>query len=395
MQPVSMEAPTDFGFDDVDVEAQRRRRTVKWSRYEPDVLAAWVAEMDFRIAPPVQDAIADAVQRQQFGYPQDDSETGLPEAFTAWSESRHGWAVDPADVHLLPDVVRGVELAIEFFSKPASPVIVTTPAYMPFFRVPAMVGRQCIEVPLAATDGGREELDLDAIGAAFAAGAGSIILCHPYNPIGRSFSRSELEALATVVDRHGARVIADEIHAPLTYGPPHVPYASLSTGAAAHTLTVTSPSKAWNLAGLKCAVAVTSSPTDQERWVDVAVHADGASTIGIEASVAAYRDGGPWLDAVVAYLDETRTWFAGLLADQLPGVGYTPPEATYLAWLDCRALDLRVEPAAYFLDHAKVALNEGSSFGDPYEGFARMNLATSRSLLERMVAAMAASLAER
>ena len=389
----ALPSPPAFAFDDLDPEELRARRTVKWSKYGPDVLAAWVAEMDFPVAPAVLDAITDAVVRQQFGYPTDDADTGLPEAFAAWSQDHHGWPVDPARVHSLPDVVRGVELAIESFSRPGSPVILPTPAYMPFFTVPGRVGRAVIEVPMRPGDDGRCELDLDAIDAAFAAGAASIILCHPYNPVGRAFTVAELAALAEVVDRHGGRVISDEIHAPLTYRPAqHVPYASISDLTAGHALTITSPSKAWNLAGLKCAVAVTSNDADEQRWSTMAASAEGASTIGIEASIAAYRDGGPWLDAAVAYLDQTRTWLAELLADRLPAVRYTPPEATYLAWLDCRGLDLPVEPAEFFLDHARVALNAGPAFGAGYHGFARMNLATSRALLERMVDAMAASL---
>jgi len=383
-----------FVFDDLDVDVLRARRTLKWSRYGPEVLAAWVAEMDFPTAPVVQAAIANAVRREQFGYPVDDVDTGLRQAVAAWSEEHYGWAVDLDRVHLLPDVLRGVELAIEFFSPPGSPVILPTPAYMPFFRVPGMVERDIIQVPLLH-DGTRYSLDLDGIGAAFAAGGGALILCHPYNPVGRVFSRQELEALAQVVDQHGGRVISDEIHAPLTYpGAQHLPYASLSDTTAAHTLTFTAATKAWNLPGLKCAVAITSSDADEKAWQDIAGHTHGASSLGIEASVSAFTDGRPWLDAALAYLDVTRNWFAGLLDEHLPLVRYTPPEATYLAWLDCRELKLPVEPAEFFLDRAKVAVNAGPSFGAPAQGFVRLNLATSRSLLERMVTAMGAAIPE-
>ncbi len=381
-----------FGLDDVDIDALRARRTIKWSKFGPDVLAAWVAEMDFPTAPAIVTAIDDAVRREQFGYSLPEVETGLPGAFADWSKDRHGWSVDPERVHLVPDLLVGVMVAIEFFSRPGSPVILPTPAYMPFFDLPGAVGRDIIEVPLARDGDGRYSLDLDGIDAAFAAGAGSIIHCHPHNPVGRVFSRQELEALARVVDRHGGRVISDEIHAPLTYGGvAHIPYASISDMAAGHTLTLTAASKAWNLPGLKCAMAVTSNDRDDQTWRANALHAHGASPLGAVASVAAFRDGRSWLDAVVGYLDETRTWLADLLGERLPQVRYTPPEATYLAWLDCRALDLPTEPGEWFLDHAKVALNQGPTFGDPGRGHVRLNLATSRSILERIVTAMADS----
>jgi len=364
---------------------------MKWSVFGPDVLAGCVAEMDFPTAPVVRDAIADAVRREQFGYPVVDADTGLPEAVASYSRTRYGWTIDPVRVHLLPDVLRGVELAIEFFSSPGSAVILPTPAYMPFFGLPAMVGRELVEVPLIH-NGERHSLDLEGIASAFEAGAGSLILCHPYNPVGRCFERKELEALAQVVDDCGGRVISDEIHAPLTYtGHHHIPYASLSDTAAEHTLTFASATKAWNLPGLKCAVAITSNETDEKAWLSIAPHTHGASTLGIEASVAAFAAGQPWLDAAMTYLDRTRTWLSDLLAESMPEVRYTPPEATYFAWLDCRALALPIDPATFFLMNARVAVNDGPRFGGPAEGFVRLNMATSRPLRERMVTAMGES----
>ena len=377
-----------FGFDDVDVDAQLRRRTLKWSMHGPDVLAAWVAEMDFAAAPVVRDALADAVEREQFGYPCDDEDTGLPEAVAGWMAHRHGWTIDPASVHSVPDVVRGVRLAVEFFTEPGSAVVVPTPAYAPFFRVPGMAGRTLVDVA-SINEGGRYRLDLDGIDDAFDAGAGSIILCHPYNPVGTCFAPAELEALAQVVERHGARVVSDEIHAPLVFrGGVHVPYASLSATTAEHTLTLTSATKAWNVPGLKCAVAITSNDADEKTWLTMAPEAHGASTLGMVASIAAFTAGEPWLDAALAYLDDTRTWLSGELAEHLPSIGYQPPEATYLAWLDCRPLELSTAPGRFFLEHAGVALNEGSSFGPAGEGFVRLNLATSRSVLQRIVRQM-------
>jgi len=385
---------SQFGFDEVDLDTVRARRTFKWHKYGPDVLAAWVAEMDFPTAPVVLAALSDAVRRESFGYPLEDAHTGLPEAFAHWSAARYGWTVDPGAVHLLPDVLTGVGLALAHSTRPGSPVVLPTPAYMPFFDLIPSIGRTIIEVPVTAMEG-RAVLDLDHIDAAFAGGAGSVVLCNPYNPVGRSFTTPELEDLSRVVDRHGAYVVSDEIHAPLTYpGGRHVPYASISPLAASHSITLSSASKAWNLPGLKCALAVTTAEADQARWQAFTVEAQGATTLGIEAGVAAFTNGGPWLDALLDYLDATRRWLPEMLAHHLPGVRCMPPEATYLAWLDCAELELPVDPALFFLERARVAVNEGTPFGRGFERFVRLNLATSRPILERIVTAMGTALAD-
>lgn len=369
----------------------RRRGTVKWTRYDPDVLALWVAEMDLPTAPVVLAAVRDAVAREELGYPRGDSANGLPEATASWLATRYGWHVDPARVHTLPDVLKGVELAIEQYSPAGSAVILPTPAYMPFFDVPPIVGRPIVEAPVAVADG-RYVLDLDAVDRAFAAGAGTLVLCQPYNPLGRSFTREELLAVCAVVTRHGGRVVADEVHGPLTYGDAYVPYASVSAEAAGHAVSLTSASKAWNLPGLKCAQAVVNNDVDEARWrAMIGLKSHGASTLGIAANVAAYRDGGPWLDTVLGHLDRNRRLLAELLREHLPEVGYVVPEATYLAWLDFRALGLPEEPADFFLARARVALNPGRAFGANGAGHARLNFATTRAILEQAVTAMGAA----
>jgi cystathionine beta-lyase len=389
-QRADSEAP-DSPYDALGPEALRRRGTVKWNRFEEDVLALWVAEMDFPTAPVVKAAISDAVDREQFGYSPVDAATALPDATASWSATRYGWEIDPSRVHLLPDVLRGVELAIAAFSAPGSPVVLPTPAYMPFFEVVKVAGRPLIEVPMA-TDAGRFVLDLDGIDAAFRAGAGTMILCNPYNPIGRAFSAEELAELSLVVARNGARVVSDEIHGPITYGRQHIPYASVTDEAANHSVTVVSGSKAWNLPGLKCAQIILTNTPDEQTWRQIsALRTHGASTIGIAANVAGYSAGAQWLDATLSYLDQNRRALARLLVEHLPGVRYQIPEATYLAWLDFRALGLPVEPAEYLLEHARVAVNPGVAFGSNGTGCVRLNFATSRAILEEAVLRIAAA----
>lgn len=377
-------------FDNVDVERLRKRRTVKWTLYGPDVLAAWVAEMDFDIAPPVRAAILDAVDREDFGYIEADL-SALTTACAGFLERSFGWTVAPARVFPIADVLTGISTALEVFTDPASAVVVPTPAYPPFFEVVELTGRLVVAAPMIR-DGERHALDLDAIDAALGAGARSVLLCNPHNPTGRVFTIDELTALAEIVDRHGARVVADEVHAPLVYaGNRHVPYATVSDATALHTITITSASKAFNLAGLKCAQVIASNHADAARWRELRVfEVAGPTPIGIAASVAAYRDSDDWLRELVTYLDGNRRLLGELLATHVPAVAYDPPEATFLAWLDCSALGL-ADPARFFLDRAQVALSDGPPFGTGCEQYVRLNFATSRALLDRIVAAMCVS----
>jgi cysteine-S-conjugate beta-lyase len=296
-----------------------------------------VAEMDFGVAPPIEAALLDVIKRADFGYLSEQALAEMAVACAAWQRDRCGWDVDPGRIRPLPDVITGLAAAITVFSRPGSPVILPTPAYMPFLTVPGSLDRDIIQVPMAA-GGGRYALDLDGIDAAFKRGGHLLILCNPSNPVGRVYGRDELAAVAEVVEANGGRVFADEIHAPLLYpGGTHVPYASLSAATAGHTITGTAASKGWNLPGLKCAQLLLSNDRDAATWTERgSTFEHGASTPGVRAGTAAYRDGGPWLDDAVAYLDGSRSFLAGLLAEHLPEAGYQPPEGTYLAWLDCR-----------------------------------------------------------
>jgi cysteine-S-conjugate beta-lyase len=375
-------------YDDVRVEELRARGNAKWRHYEEGVLAAWVAEMDFPLAPPIRQALTEALAHNFVGYPPEAMATGLPEACAAWL-AEAGLRVDADRVHLLPDVLTGLDLAIDAFTPSGSPVVVATPAYPPFFTIAGLSGRPVVEVPMV-DQAGQHRFDLPAIDRAFADGARTLIVCNPHNPLGRVFSRGELEQLAQVVHTHGARVIADEVHSPLVYpGASYTPYAAVSPVAAAHSVTLMSASKGWNVPGLKCAQLILTNPADEEAWNRIpGLRRHGANTLGIVANRAAYQSGRAWLATTVAYLDRNRRHLGELLATLLPEVGYRQPEGTYLAWLDCRPLGLE-QPAAFFLEHARVALSNGAAFGTPGQGFVRLNFATSSALLERIVTAMA------
>jgi cystathionine beta-lyase len=294
-------------------------------------------------------------------------------------------------------VLKGMEVVVNFLTRPESPVVLPVPAYMPFFDVLRVTGRQRVEIPMPQDNSGRYVMDLDALDSAFASGAGSLILCNPNNPLGTAFTAEELRAIVDIAARHNARVIADEIHAPLVYERAHVAAASVSAAAADAVVTLLSASKGWNLPGLMCAQVVLSSSRDVDEWDRVnMLHKMGASTVGIRANIAAYDGGAGWLDEVLGYLQANRDHLARTLPEAMPGVKLNSPGATYMSWVDFRALELPVEPAEYLLSKAKVALSPGIPFGATVgSGFARLNFATTRRILDRAIEAMAAAVPPR
>jgi cystathionine beta-lyase len=377
--------PSQASIADVSLEELRKRRSAKWTWYPDDVLPAWVAEMDFRVAPAVRAALATAVQLDDLGYASADA-AGLGKAFAGFAQRRFGWEVDPAQVTPLNDVVSGLYDFVRVLTEPGDGVIINPPVYHPFFPVIEQTGRKIVEAPLA----GDRELDIDAIEAAFADGARALILCNPHNPTGGVLSRDELARIAEIAAAHDAWVLADEIHSPMVFeGAEHVPFTTVSDAAAERGIVLTSASKAFNTAGLKCAVAITASETaaaGAERLPEIAKH---CGHFGVLASVAAFESSDEWLDELVGVLDSNRKLLGELLTGHLPQVGYEQPQAGYLAWLDCRALGLGDDPAAVLLERAKVALSPGPQFGTGGEGFARLNYATSPELLTEIVKRLA------
>jgi cysteine-S-conjugate beta-lyase len=365
---------------ELSLEQLRLRRSAKWRYFDADVLPAFVAEMDFPLAAPVKIALAEAVELDDTGYGFPDG-LGLADAFVDFAAARWGWTVDPANVAPAPDVVNAITSLLRAITKPGDKVVINTPVYHPFFSVIEELGCELAEAPLV--DG---ELDLDAIDREFAAGAVALILCSPHNPTGTLPTEAQLRAVAESAAAHGAWVLSDEIHSPLTLpGATHTPFLSVSAEAAEHGIALVSASKAFNLAGLHCAQIVTASERAQELVDGLPFIAKHAGHFGALASVAAYREGTPWLDDVVAVIDHNRALLADLLAAKLPEVGYTPPRAGYLTWLDFRGLELGDDPCEALLERGRVALNPGPMFGPQGKGFARLNIGTSPALVEEAV----------
>ncbi|GGW94234.1 cystathionine beta-lyase [Streptomyces malachitofuscus] len=365
----------------------RRRTSMKWRTHPADVLPLWVAEMDVPLAGPVVRAVTGAMELGDTGYPVG---SAYAEALAAFAEKRWDWgglAVERTAI--VPDVMLGVVEMLRLVTGHGDPVVVNPPVYPPFFDFVRHMDRRVVEAPLGV-DG---RIDLAVLEDTFrrettGRGRAAYLLCSPHNPTGTVHTAEELTAVAALAGRYGVRVVADEIHAPLVVGDtPFVPYLSVPGGE--RGLSLMSASKAWNLAGLKAALAVAGpdAADDLARMPEEVGH--GPSHVGVLAHTAALRDGTAWLDALLAGLDANRRLLGELLADRLPAVRYRPGDATYLAWLDCRALGLGDDPARAFLEHGRVALTSGLPFGTGGKGHARLNLAASPEVLTEAVRRMA------
>ena len=365
---------------EISLEKLRLRRSAKWRFYDEDVLPAFVAEMDFPLAPPVKFALAKAVELDDTGYGYPDA-LGLKEAYVDFADARFGWQVDPAGVTAAPDVVNAITALLRSITNPGDRVVINTPVYHPFFAVIEELGCEVAEAPLV--DG---ELDVDQVDREFRGGAVALVLCSPHNPTGTMPTEAQLKALAASAAAHGAWVLSDEIHSPLTLpGARHVPFLGVSEEAREHGIAFVSASKAFNLAGLTCAQTVTASERAAALIEKLPFAATHAGHFGLLATVAAYRDGGAWLDDVIAVVDHNRALLADLLAATLPEVAYTPPRAGYLTWLDLRPLGLGDDPCEALLERGRVVLNPGPDFGPQGKGHARLNIGTSPALVEEAV----------
>ena len=368
--------------------ALRARRSVKWRLYGPEVLPLWVAEMDVVPAEPVQRAVVEAMERGDTGYPW---AADYAEALAYFAHERWGWDPDPRTMAIVPDVMLGAVEALKLFTGPGDAVVVNSPVYPPFFQFVRNLDRRVLEAPLDAA--GRLDpatLEQALTAAVRGGGRAAYLLCNPQNPTGTVHTPEELTTALELAQAHGVRVVSDEIHAPVVpTGASFTPVASLPAGSRA--IALMSASKAFNLAGLKAAMAVPGPDAAAELATMPEEVSHGASHVGVIAHRAAYLEGGPWLDALLTGLDENRRLLASLLAEQLPEAGYRVPEGTFLAWLDLTAYGLGEDPAAVLRDRARVALHPGPAFGTGGAGHARLNFGTSPDILREAVARVAAA----
>jgi cystathionine beta-lyase len=389
--------------EELTLQQLRLRTSMKWRAHPVDVLPLWVAEMDVQLAPTVADALRTAIDNGDTGYP---SGTAFAEAVSEFASQRWQWHdLEVSRTAIVPDVMLGVVETLRLVTDRGDAVVVNPPVYAPFYAFVSHDGRRVIEAPLDA-DG---RIDLDALEEAFAracASGGKVayLLCNPHNPTGSVHTFDELRGVAERARRFGVRVVSDEIHAPVILaGARFIPY--LTVPGAENAFALISASKAWNLSGLKAALAIAGpeAAADLRRMPEEVSH--GPSHLGIIAHAEAFRTGGDWLDALLLGLDENRMLLGDLITEHLPRVKCLRPQGTYLAWLDCQQLgfdegaadglavvaDLS-GPARWFLDHARVALSSGHVFGTGGAGHVRLNFATSPAILTEAVSRMGRAL---
>ncbi|HEY0247432.1 MAG TPA: aminotransferase class I/II-fold pyridoxal phosphate-dependent enzyme [Gryllotalpicola sp.] len=367
------------------MEVLRQRTSEKWALFDAEHLPMFVAEMDFPLAPPIRQALHAAIDRGDTGYlnPRD---PGVAAAFAAFAADRWGWRPPVSGMATTTDVSVVVVESLRRLVRPGEGVVVMPPVYPPFFDFVTEAGGTVVEVPLA-DDGVGWAIDLDGVDAALAAGARGVLLCSPHNPLGLVHPRAQLRALSEIVERHGGFVVSDEIHAPLTHTDAvFTPYLSVSDAAREHGIAAHSASKAFNLAGLKCALFVTAGErmTALVRGLPEEI-VFRTGLFGAMASRVGFAEGRDWLDGTIAALEGNRRLLTQLLTERMPAVGYREPRASYLAWLDFRALDWGDDPARIARRRGKVVLSNGPRFGAPGRGFARLNLACSPELLAEAV----------
>ncbi len=368
----------------------RARGGAKWNKYDADVIGAWVADMDFVAAEPIQEAVRWSAEHSAFGYGQPENVEQLFRACSRWYGERHGWEPDPSAFLAICDIVQGIHVTLATFTEPGDGVIVQGPIYPPFLDGIRAQGRTVVDNRLRDPEG-EAALDLDGLRRAAADPRTRLmLLCNPHNPTGRVLTRDELEAIAEIAVANDLTVLSDEIWMDIVYpGHKHIPFAAISPEAAARTITMTSATKSFNLGGIRCAVAHFGSPALQARFERLPGRVRGApSTLSVRATTAAWTDGGPWFDTVLRQLDANRQALGAFLRTRLPEVRHRTPEGTYVAWLDFTGLNLERNVWEFLLETARVGLNNGVDFGDD-DQHVRMNFATTPALLDEALGRIA------
>ena len=360
---------------------RRGSDSVKWKRYGDDVLPLWVADTDFRSPEVVIEALNQRVAEGVFGYPFDPPE--LAELVSARMLERYQWKVSPEDMIFVPGVVPGFNLVCQALTRAGESLLVQPPVYPPILHAAENAGARSLQVPLLLKPDGSYEVDFDAFESAIEKDTRCFVLCNPHNPVGKVFSKTELTHMAEICLRHQMIICSDEIHSDLVFSDSrHIPIASLSEEIAQSTVTLIAPSKTFNIAGLECAVMICQNKELMKR-----INAGrrgilgGVNVLGLTAARAAYRGGDAWLKQMMNLLEDNRNYLADFLQKRIPQIKMRKPDATYLAWLDCRACRFEGEAFQFFLDHAKVALNRGEEFGEGGEGFVRLNFGCPRETL--------------
>lgn len=383
-------------YDSISIDSLRKRTGVKWNRYANDAIPLWIAEMDFPTAPPIIEALQDCLDRGDFGYGNMDGYPGVREAVADRLAKRYGATVPSENIRSLSSTVVGLTRSINGLTAPGDEILILTPLYPPFKNEILAAGRVPVEVQLVQQNG-EWNIDFDALQAAVTPATRMLMFCSPHNPVGKIFSQTELEQVADFVLRNNLWFVSDDLHADITFGEAnYIPMMNISEEIAARTITVYGPTKAFNMPGLPVSFMMTHNAQLLER-VQTAIkgYSGSPSPLAETAALAAYEHGDAWLADTLAYIKGNRDFVARELATHLPDIGVTVPQGTYLLWLDLNGLGLGDEetsPSVALESTAKVVVQDGAMFGLGGKGFARMNVATSRPILEEALARLRGAL---
>lgn len=381
----------DFG---LSLDRLRGRQNSKWNKYGPDIIPAWVAEMDFEPAPAIQRAVERLAETHDYGYPLrngDRAELAVSRAFVDRMQQRFGWKPELSLVQPISDLVQGTFACVRAFSEPGDGVILQIPSYPPFRECILDNERRLINHQVRYV-GDCIDVNIEALPSMIDDRTRILLLCSPHNPSGHVYRREELEAIGALVVKHDLIVIADEIHCDLVYpGHTHIPFASISPEVEARTVTLNSATKAFNIPGMRCAVMAFGSAELRDRFQQQIPRRllSTPNSFGIDATVAAWTESQDWLDRVLVHLKANRDYIAGRIKADVPGVKFYMPEATYLAWMDCSALEMPGSAHKFFHDEARVAFNPGETFDPQCAKYARFNFATSRAIVDEILSRMA------
>ena len=353
----------------------------KWRQYDPDVLPMWVADMDYESPPGVITALQNRIEHGVFGY--ESSPEELKTVIVSWVKERYKWTITEDAIVFLPGVVPGFNWTVRNFLTPSDGLLIQTPVYPPILRSAAVCGVRRLVNPLHKNADGTYIIDFDDFEKQIKDNVKIFMLCNPHNPVGHVYQRDELERMADLCIQQDVMVCSDEIHADLVYsGHHHIPIGSLHPEIADRTITLFAPSKTFNIAGLKCAYAVIPNANLRRQFTQNLGYLLGSvNNIGYTAALAAYKSGAAWLHGLVEYLEGNREILLTYIEKNMPEIRVARPEGTYLAWLDCSALDLKSSPYTFFLEHARVALNDGGAFGPEGADFVRLNFGCSQNML--------------
>jgi cystathionine beta-lyase len=367
-----------YDFDEI-VE-RKDTDSIKWGLYARDTIPLWVADMDFKSAESIIRALRSRIDHGVFGYSRPPQ--ALTRAIVERMQQLHGWKIEDQEIVFLPGIVTGLNIAFQAFAAPGEGVLSQPPVYFHFLRDPVQHGRILQDPPLVR-HADSYEIDFDQFERAITGDTRIFVLCNPHNPVGRVFSKAELETMADICLRHGLIICSDEIHCDLVYPPHrHIPIATLSPEIGSRTITLMAPSKTYNIAGLECGYAVIQNAPLRKRWRDVSQGlVPGVNIMGHVAALAGLSEGQEWLEQILAYLEGNRDYLVQFVREKMPSIQICRMEATYLAWMDCSGTGIPATPSEFFLEKARVALSDGADFGKGGANFIRLNYACPRKRL--------------